>query len=241
MTKAYFISDAHLGLGPREEEHEKEDRLIRFLEMVSADGDELYILGDLFDAWFEYRTVMPKGFHRILTKLEECTRNGMVVHYLVGNHDCWIRDYFRDEIGMQTHADAFAAEINSRRVYLHHGDGLAKNDAGYLILKKIVRNKLAVWAYSWLHPDIGIRLAHSSSRTSRRYTSSKHYGEEDGMTQFAKRKIEEGFDFVIMGHRHVPAAVTIGKGTYINLGDWISHNSYAELNGTQLELKSWKP
>src|SRR5512143_1528982 len=134
MGKVYFISDAHLGLGPKDEERAKESRLIEWFEHVRPDASQIFILGDLFDAWFEYRTVMPKGFHRILTKLEDLTRKGMIIHYLVGNHDCWIRNYFRDELGIRTHADAFGTEINGRRIYLHHGDGLAKNDAGYRIL-----------------------------------------------------------------------------------------------------------
>jgi UDP-2,3-diacylglucosamine hydrolase len=233
------MSDAHLGMGTRTEEREKEARLIRFLDAVQKDGEQLFILGDLFDAWFEYRTVMPKGFHRILTRLEDLTRQGVIVHYLVGNHDCWIRDYFRDELGIHTHEDAFGTEINGRRIFLHHGDGLANHDTGYKILKKILRNRLSVWMYSWLHPDFGILLARSSSRTSRKYTTQKHYGEEDGMMQFARRKIDEGFDMVIMGHRHIPKMKMLGNGYYVNLGDWIVHNSYAELNGTQLELKHW--
>jgi len=233
------MSDAHLGVGPRAEERVKEDRLLRFLDAVAADGSDLFILGDLFDAWFEYRLVMPKGYHRLLTKLESLTRSGIRVHYLVGNHDCWIRDYFRDELGIVTHAGPFSTEINGRRIYMHHGDGLALNDAGYRILKKILRNPVAVWMYSWLHPDIGIRLAHSSSKTSRKYTSGKHYGEADGMTRFAGERIREGFDYVIMGHRHIPSVQTIGNGTYVNLGDWITHNSYAVMNGSALELKNW--
>ena len=235
----YFISDAHLGLGPREAEREKETRLIEFFRQIREDAAELFIVGDLFDAWFEYRTVIPKGYHRLFTALEELTEHGVIVHYLVGNHDFWIRDYFRDELGMKTYRDAFAVDACGKRIFIHHGDGVANNDTGYKILKKILRNPLSVWLYTWLHPDVGVALARSSSKKSRHYTSQKDYGEEDGMLTFARKKIEEGFDIVIMGHRHRPLLKKLGRGTYINLGDWITHFTYAELSENGIELKQW--
>src|SRR5436190_17863232 len=125
MSKAYFISDVHLGLESREKERAKEDRLLAFLDRVLADGSKLFIVGDLFDAWFEYRMVIPKGFHRVLAKLDEVTARGIEVHYLAGNHDYWIRDFFKDELGMKTHHDAFEITVNGKRIYIHHGDGLA--------------------------------------------------------------------------------------------------------------------
>jgi len=240
MGKVYFISDAHLGLGNRKEEREKEERLMAFLDQVKKDASQIFIVGDLFDAWIEYRTVIPKGFHRILAKLDELVSAGITVHYLVGNHDCWVRDYFREEIGIQTHTSEFEILLNGKKVFLHHGDGLSSKDTGYKILKKIVRNRFAIWLYSWLHPDLGIRLARSSSKTSRQYTAGKHYGEEDGMLNFAKGKIESGYDIVIMGHHHKPVYEQIGNGIYLNLGDWISSNTYAELDGVQIALKEWK-
>jgi UDP-2,3-diacylglucosamine hydrolase len=240
MEKVYFISDAHLGLGTHEEERQKENRLIAFLDHIKKDATQLFILGDLFDAWFEYRTVIPKGFHRILSKLEECSGKNIALHFLVGNHDCWIRDYFRSEIGMKTYSLPFDIILNGKKIFLHHGDGLANDDLGYRILKKILRNRFSVWFYSWMHPDIGLILARSSSKTSRRYTSNKHYGEGDGMIRYAKKIIENGFDVVIMGHRHLPTYQEIGNGIYINLGDWIHSNTYAELDKDGIKLKQWK-
>src|SRR6516165_12546571 len=134
MTDALFISDAHLGLGSREAEREKETRLLKFLDHAGHDTKQLYILGDLFDSWFEYRTVIPKGFHRLFAKLDDLTNNGTAVHYLAGNHDFWMRDFFHEELGMTIHHDAFAVMIGGMRVFLHHGDGLATNDTGYRIL-----------------------------------------------------------------------------------------------------------
>ena len=239
MSKAYFISDAHLGLGTQEEERAKEQRLLDFLDTILKDASQLFIVGDLFDAWFEYRTVIPKGFHRLLTKLNDLTKRNITVHYLAGNHDYWIRDYFRDELGMKTYHDAFEITIDGKKFFIHHGDGLASNDRGYKILKKVLRNPFNIWLYSWLHPDIGIALAQSSSKKSRHYTSSKQYGEEDGMITLATQKIDQGYDVVLMGHRHQPVYKQIGKGIYINLGDWITHNTYAEMEHGRIELKSW--
>ncbi len=239
MSNVYFISDIHLGLGSKEEEREKESRLINFLTRIQADANQLFIVGDLFDAWFEYRTVIPKGFHRLLTKLQDLTQRGVAVHYLAGNHDYWIRDYFREELGIQTYHEAFDTVIDDKNVYIHHGDGLAGKDTGYKILKKILRNPFNIWLYSWLHPDIGITLARSSSKKSRHYTSSKQYGDEDGMVALATRKIEEGFDIVVMGHRHLPMCREIKNGIYINLGDWITHNTYARMEDGRIELTTW--
>ena len=239
MSKVYFISDAHLGLGTKEEERAKEQRLIGFLDTLLKDASQLFIVGDLFDAWFEYRSVIPKGFHRLLTKLNDLTQRGITVHYLAGNHDYWIRDYFHDELGMKTYHDAFEITIDGKRIFIHHGDGLASNDMGYKILKKVLRSPFNIWLYSWLHPDIGIVLARSSSKKSRHYTSTKEYGEEDGMITLATQKIEQGYDIVMMGHRHQPVSKQIGKGIYINLGDWITHNTYAEMEHGRIELKSW--
>ncbi|MGA2624098.1 MAG: UDP-2,3-diacylglucosamine diphosphatase [Bacteroidota bacterium] len=241
MSKVYFISDAHLGLGPEEEERGKERRIIAFLDSIANDANQLFIVGDLFDAWFEYRTVMPKGYHRLLTKLEDLVLRDIKVHYLVGNHDFWIRNYFHDRLGMTVYRHAFETTIDGKRFFIHHGDGLANNDTGYKILKKILRNPLAMWLYSWVHPDIGVALAGFSSKKSRQYTAEKHYGEEDGMVKFAAEKIRQGIDVVIMGHRHQPVVKEMGKGLYVNLGDWIEHNTYAEAANGVVSLKTWKP
>lgn len=240
MSKIYFISDAHLGLGSRDEERAKEDRLIRFLDAIKADASQLFIVGDLFDAWIEYRSVVPRGFHRILAKLDELVQSGIAVHYLAGNHDFWMRDFFEREVGIKTHRQAFDITANGKRIFIHHGDGLSGNDTGYKLLKLLLQNRLSVWLYSWIHPDIGIALARGSSRKSRAYTSEKKYGEEDGMAAYAGQKLKEGFDIVIMGHRHRPDVRSIGGGTYINLGDWITNYTYAELNGDTIALKEWK-
>ncbi len=240
MAKAYFFSDVHLGLGSREQDKQKEARLLSFLDLVMKDADHLFILGDLFDAWIEYRTVIPKGFHRTLTKLEDLTRRSISVHYLAGNHDYWLADFFPNELGIEVYLDPFEFTLDDKRIYLHHGDGLALYDGGYRMLKRILRSPLNIMLYKWLHPDIGLALAQTSSKKSRQYTSSKNYGKEDGMSAFAGKMIASGYDAVIMGHRHRPLYEVIGSGVYINLGDWINHNTYATLENGKFELLHWE-
>jgi UDP-2,3-diacylglucosamine hydrolase len=236
---AYFFSDVHLGLQSAEVEKQKENRLLGFLNCIRSTARHLFILGDLFDFWFEYKTVIPKGFHRTLAALQQFTDGGTEVHYLAGNHDFWMGDFFTTELGIQLHFEPFEVNVEGKRIFFHHGDGLAHNDAGYRFLKPILRNRLNIRLYRWLHPDIGVRLARGSSRTSREYTSNKHFGEEEGMIDCARKHIERGADIVMMGHRHKPLREEIGNGVYLNLGDWITHNTYAELSEGRVLLKVW--
>ena len=236
---AYFFSDVHLGLESPETEKRKENRLLGFLKSILPTSDHLFIVGDLFDFWFEYKTVIPKGFHRTLAALQEFTDRGVKVHYLAGNHDFWMGDFFRTELGMELHFDPFEITVAGKRIFFHHGDGLARNDTGYRLIKPVLRNKFNIRLYRWLHPDIGVRLARGSSRSSREYTSNKHYGEEEGMIECAREQIGRGVDVVMMGHRHTPRSVPIGQGIYLNLGDWITCNTYAELADGAVHLKVW--
>lgn len=236
---AYFISDVHLGLTSKEQERKKEDELLSFLRSILPTSEALFIAGDLFDFWFEYRTVIPKGFHRTLTALQEFTDRGIPVHYLAGNHDYWMGDFFQSELGFQVYFVPFDTTVQGKRIHVHHGDGLAKNDLGYRLIKPVLRSKLSIALYRWLHPDIGVRLARGSSRSSREYTSDKDFGEDAGMIKYATARIAGGADIVVMGHRHQPLFKTIQHGTYINLGDWITHRTYGELSGGMMTLKTW--
>jgi UDP-2,3-diacylglucosamine hydrolase len=239
--RSYFISDIHLGLGARDQERQKEDRLLSFLKDILPKAEKLFIVGDLFDFWFEYRTVVPKGFHRTLAALQDLTDHGVLVEYLAGNHDYWIGDFFAAELGMTLRFEPYEVDLQGKRLYLHHGDGLAKNDLGYRMIKPILRNRWSIRAYRMLHPDFGVRLARGSSRTSRAYTSTKDYGEEEeGMLAFARQKMLEGMDIVVMGHRHRPRITPIEGGTYVNLGDWISFFTYGEMMEGRMSLNTWK-
>jgi UDP-2,3-diacylglucosamine hydrolase len=236
--KTYFFSDAHLGIGSPEEDHQKELRLIRFLDFIKHDSEQIFIVGDLFDYWFEYKTVVPKNYFRLFAKLFEITEQGTRVCFIAGNHDFWVNDYFRNELGMEVYLDPIETEIYGKRFFIHHGDGLLKGDIGYRILKKILRNRLNIFLFSLIHPDVAGWIARWSSHTSRRYTSKKTY-ESNGMENFAAQKLREKFDFVVMGHNHVSSCIKIEHGTYINLGDWISENTYAVYDGKKMQLKKY--
>lgn len=237
--ETFFLSDVHLGLGTREEERAKENRLLAFLEAARPTAEGLIILGDLFDLWFEYRTVIPKGFHRTLAALQRYTDGGIPVKFLTGNHDFWMGDFFETELGVSVLRGPAEITVQGKRVYLHHGDGLGANDPGYRFIKPILRSRLSITLYRWIHPDIGVSIARGSSRSSRAYTSAKDFGEDEGMIAHATEKIRAGADVVVMGHRHVPDLRVIGNGVYVNLGDWITHNSYGTMSGGTMHLRTW--
>lgn len=243
----YFFSDVHLGLGSAESNREREKAMIRFLRMVGESGAErLFIVGDLFDYWFDYRTVIPRGFVRTLGALAEIVDAGIPVEYVIGNHDFGHRDFFRDEMGIAVHEEDIALTLAGRRCYISHGDGKAFNDTGYLILKKVLRAPISNAFFRFLHPDIGIGVASYASRSSRDYTNKKNYdgdrpGEKDGLLAFAQKKIvEEGFDLVVMGHTHRAERVDFASGTYINLGSWLRERCYLALDERTLDLRPFE-
>ncbi len=238
----YFISDVHLGLGEYKQRREREQKLLSFLQSIESRCEVLYIVGDLFDYWFEYSTVLPRDFFRTLSALERLKHSGVRIEYLMGNHDFGHQDFFEKELHIPVHRTDVEAIHNGKRFYLAHGDGKVYNDRGYLILRAILRNRFNIKLFQWIHPDLGIGLASNTSSKSRVHTDSKNYGTADGLADFAEKKIYEGFDYVIMGHRHKPQVHHYSKGdhqgTYVNLGDWLGHNTYAEFDGLQLHLRS---
>ncbi len=236
----YFISDLHLGLESKEKEKLKEEKLIRFLNFIREDASELYILGDLFDYWFEYKRVLQKGYFKTFTALKSLTDEGIKIHYLIGNHDFMHRDFFQSELNVNLYENPIEVSLDKRKFFLGHGDGLVKNDIGYKILKKILRNKFLQKVFSLVHPDWGIALASSSSKKSRDYTSEKNYGEIDGLFEAAKLKIDEGFDFVIFGHSHNRSDKEYKNGRYINLGTWLYKPCYLVLRNGQLNFFDWE-
>ncbi len=243
IKKHYFFSDVHLGLKSRDEEKIKEKKLVAFLEKIREDAEDIYIVGDLFDCWIEYRKVVPKGYYRLLAKLNEITDSGIKIYFFSGNHDFWLNTYLRDDVGLTMCNDFVNTEIDGKKFYITHGDGLSKGDWGYKIIKKILRNRVNQFLYSLIHPDIGIWLAEGSSKKSRHQQPGKSYG-SIGMQNFAEKKINEGFDYVIMGHYHKPQDIEVKTpdnrtGHYITLGDWIINNSYGVYSDGNFELKKW--
>lgn len=236
MKIYYFISDVHLGLQPKDIEEKKEKILVEFLGSIIPGARELFILGDLFDYWFEYRSVIQKGYYQTFTALKHLSDRGVKIHYIIGNHDFLHVSFFNKEFNAQLYRENFSIEIEGKKFYLGHGDGLVKNDVGYLILKKILRNKITQWIYSIIHPDLGIKLASSTSKKSRDYTQSKSYGEIDGVAEAAKKKIDEGYDYVIFGHTHQSAFEKYKDGYYINFGSWLSQPCYGKFTDNKFEI-----
>lgn len=241
--KYYFFSDVHLGLKSPQEEKAKEKRLVSFLDSIKNDCRTLYIVGDLFDCWIEYRKVVPKGYFRLLAKLNEFAESGIEVNFFSGNHDFWLNTYLRDEVGMNLFYKEQSVQLDGKKFFIAHGDGLTKGDTGYKIIKKILRNRVNQFLYSLIHPDVGIWLAEGSSKTSRHKAYEKSHG-AIGMEEYAASKIIEGFDFVVMGHYHKPQNIEVKRpdgssGNYITLGDWIKNFSYGEYADGKFELKKY--
>ncbi len=231
----YFISDIHLGFHNRQTDKILEDKLIQFLGTIKQ-NETLIIVGDLFDYWFDYQKVIPSNYYRTLTKLQELRKNKVEIIYLIGNHDFGHFKFFSEELDIEPIEKDFEIELIGKKFYLSHGDGKSYNDNGYKALKLILRNKLAQRMYRWLHPDFGIWLASGSSRKSRHYTDTKDYGTRDGLKDFAFRKIDEGFDYVVMGHRHKLEMLKYKNGIYINLGTWLSKPVYGVFDGNQFQI-----
>lgn len=235
----YFISDVHLGYGAKESYRKREEELLAVLDSISKDCEHLYIVGDLFDYWFEYNTVIPREFYRTLNALKELRLRGISIDYVMGNHDFGHQNFFQDELDIPIYRDDTEFIIKGKKFLLSHGDGKVYGDWGYLILKSILRNKFNIKLFQWLHPDIGIRLASHSSHVSRDSTSETELREPNGLTDFAKKKIiEDGYDVVVMGHQHKPLMLEVQenghKGTYINLGDWLQHRTFACFDGVTI-------
>lgn len=240
MAKSYFFSDAHFGTNQSGSEKRKVDKLLSFFDQVGMDGERLFIVGDLFDFWFEYRTVIPRGYSQILSALVHLKKLGIEIQYIAGNHDFWMRDYFPRELGIPVHFDALEYTINGKRFYIRHGDGISRKDVGYRILKRIFRNRFNIFLYSLLHPDLGIPLAKWVSSRSRHHTGQKGMPDDSDYVELAKSKFGQGFDYVCFGHLHTPIFKEFGDRVYMNLGDWISHFTYAVFDGESLQLLVWE-
>jgi UDP-2,3-diacylglucosamine hydrolase len=240
MVKAYFLSDTHLGLDESNQEYEKQKIVLKFLENIKKDATHLYIVGDLFDFWFEYRQVIPKKFFPFLYILKQLSDNGIEIHYFAGNHDFYLGTFFEKEMNIKTWPDDYEFELAGKRFYLWHGDGLGKKDGSYRFLKKLMRNRVSQNVFKLLHPDFGIPFAHWISGSSRQYTNQlNHLRDESDYIKFAEKKFASGTDFVLMGHRHNPLVHEVNGKKYINLGDWINHSTFAVFDGQNLELKHY--
>ncbi len=236
-SKVFFISDTHFGFYEYKKEKPLIEKFEKLCELISNEKGSLYILGDLFDYWFEYKSVIQKFSYRILTCLEKMVDNGVKVTYIIGNHDFAHRDLFSNELKIRILDKSLTEIIHSKKFFLAHGDGLIGNDTGYIILRSIVRNKKLQSLYSKLHPNVGIGLARYFSRKSRHYSAEKNYGENDYLYEYAKNKIGEGYDYVVMGHSHKFSFEKIKTGYYVNLGSWLINPAYGIFDGNSFEIK----
>ena len=236
MGRTYFISDVHLGEQAEHLEKKRKQNFLQFLKKIEPDASAIFFVGDLFDFWFEYRYVIPKKHFSIIHQLARMRDKGIKITYLAGNHDFWLGNFFDREIGIKTISDEWTGEIDGKRFYLFHGDGIAVKDKGYRFLKRVLRHPWSIRLYRWLHPDWGIPLARFISGSSRQHTNRVNLNDHDDYISFARQKFQTGFDVVIMGHRHQPFILQEDGKTYINLGDWLEHNSYAVFDGKKIEL-----
>ncbi len=249
--KYYFISDVHLGYGTRDSDRHRERRLLRLLQQIEAEARAgsvpgVFIVGDLFDSWFEFKSVVPRRHVRTLAALARIAELTQV-DYLMGNHDFGHRDFFETELNIPIHRGDIERTLLGKRFFIAHGDGKAANDTGYLILRKVLRSSVAQFLYKLIHPDLGIPFAERMSHGSRAYTDQRDaLQKQDGMREFAIQKLKSGkADFVVMGHRHRPMIEEVPNesesskqmGIYVNLGDWISNYTYGVFDNNGLRIE----
>jgi UDP-2,3-diacylglucosamine hydrolase len=244
--KIYFLSDFHLGAPDHASSLIREKIIVQFLDEIKKDAAEIFIVGDMFDFWYEYRKVVPKGHVRLLGKLAELSDADIPIHFFVGNHDMWMRDYFKKELNIPVYFESKEFERNGKKFMIGHGDGLGPGDHGYKRLKKVFRNPVSKWLFGILPPVAGMGLANFLSRRSRAQTGAAEevfLGEEkEWLIQHCKEIMKKKkVDFFVFGHRHLPIDYRLTEGArYINLGDWIRYFTYAVFNGENLELRSYK-
>lgn len=246
MKKIFFASDFHLGIPDQEGSLLREKKLVRWLDEIKAEAEEIYLMGDLFDFWFEYKSVVPKGYVRLLGKLAELTDAGIKINLFTGNHDMWLFDYLPKELNVKVYTDIIRPEYNGRKFYLGHGDGIGPGDHGYKFIKKVLANKLCQWLFARLHPNFGFAIANYFSKSSRIATGNaddKFLGDDkEWLVVHCKEVLtKDYFDYFIFGHRHLPLDIKLNdKSRYINLGDWVKYFTYAVFDGEKLELKSFE-
>jgi len=242
QAKYYFISDVHLRLYDSELEQAKRRHLLDFLREVEKESAELYIVGDLFDFWFEYKYVIPRHFFKIIRALQRTAEQGCRIHLVVGNHDYWVGDFFQNEIGVQIHRNPVDLQMGAQKWLVTHGDGILKRDTGYRILKKVLRHPMSIFLFRLLHPDLAFAIAAKISQRSRHATLRQPAfieSERQEIIQFGQQKFSQGYDCVITGHFHLPTDYREGEHIFLNLGDWMRHYSFAYYNGNSLKLCYW--
>ncbi|MCX6258340.1 MAG: UDP-2,3-diacylglucosamine diphosphatase [Bacteroidia bacterium] len=241
--KLFFASDAHFGFPGFEDSLVREKHFVAWLKSIEDQAAELYLLGDVFDFWFEYKRAVPRGFTRLLGTLAGFSDKGIPVHFFTGNHDIWVFDYLPQETGVIMHREPYRMECNGKKFYLAHGDSLGPDDKVFKRLRRFFNNKTAQYWFEKIHPDIGIGLAHHWSYNSRNSQGNvpEFRGENEWLIIHSREELQkEHFDFMVYGHRHVAIEYMLTDNTkFVILGDWINRFSYGEFDGIDLVLKNW--
>lgn len=241
-NKTYFASDLHLGAPDYASSLEREKAFVQWLDFISKDASDLYLLGDVFDMWFDYKHVVPRGYVRLLGKLAELSDRGLQIHYFIGNHDMWVFDYFEKELNAKIYREPQEIEIDGKKLFIGHGDGLGNGDAGYKFIKRLFAGRFNQWLFARLHPNFGLWLASLLSRRSRiangDYDEQFQGEDKESLVQYCKGLLEKKhYDYFIFGHRHLMMEIPLSKNTtYINLGEWVKHRPYAVFENSSVQL-----
>ena len=245
--KVYFLSDFHLGAPDAKRSREREQVIVSFLDSIKHDAAVVFIVGDMFDFWYEYKKVVPKGYTRLLGKLADLSDAGIQLNFFAGNHDMWMKDYFQEEFNMPVYFEPREFQFNDKKFLVGHGDGLGPGDHGYKALKKVFRSPVCQWLFGMLPPYFGMGLADYFSRKSRASTGKNDeifLGEENEWLIIYSKEIlaKQHYDYLVFGHRHLPIDHALMNGSrYINLGDWIRYFTFASFDGMNMELQSIYP
>ena len=240
-TPIYFISDIHLRLSLDKKEKEKRAKLYRLFDTIKKDGGTIFFVGDLFDFYFEYPHMIPKSFSDFYKKANDLKTNGVKLFFLAGNHDYWVGDYIKNELMDEVYLNDIAIEINNKKLYITHGDGLLSWDHGYRLLKRATRSKLFVNMFKLLHPTVAYKIANFISKSGKHSSEKAELSENirSELKSFAKKKFDNGFDYMISGHYHLGEMHVMNDCKLAILGDWFSRPSYAVFNGEELYFNPW--
>jgi UDP-2,3-diacylglucosamine hydrolase len=247
MPQIVILSDFHLGVPNIQQSRIREIKICNFLDSIKEITTEIFLVGDIFDFWFEYNTVVPKGYYRLFGKLAELSDKGIKLHFFKGNHDMWMRNLFIEELNADVHGKPIQIERFGKNIYIGHGDGLGPGDGKYKFLKHFFSSSLCQWLFRWIHPDIGMKIAMYFSYKSRfghPVEREKYLGnDKEWLYVYCENLLQSmNVDCFIFGHRHLPIYTHIGPNSvqYINLGDWLDFNTYAILDESGVHLKQFE-
>jgi UDP-2,3-diacylglucosamine hydrolase len=240
----YFLSDLHLGLPDFEKSLLREQLLIKLLNELKHDAETIFFVGDIFDFWWEYKYLIPRGYTRFLGKILELKDSGINIYFFTGNHDVWMKTFFTDDLKIPVYTKELKIEISGKKFFIAHGDGLGAGDYGYKFLKKIFTNQFLQWCFSRLHPNFAFGLANLWSKSRRKKEKTYEFKgiEKELLIQFSNQMLKnEHFDFMIFGHRHFPLELNLNNNSkFFNIGDWLINYTFLKFNGEKIELLTYK-